>query len=185
MGIFFIFRNGKQFQLLKEFPVHLLARLEELTGHETEELIVVLMEYGPDFSGPDKDTFRADRAVGDPLEAHKSNFLHPVLYYYKKLPSGKIFNIGFEIKCILSSVLFYPFSFIHANIHTNIYRLNLPMLIIQNLGSFELVKLTMWLAKCLVDRSTNTCVRCSIHIISNTLCKYTHPPTLPQKRARV
>ncbi|XP_068233200.1 FAD-dependent oxidoreductase domain-containing protein 2-like [Palaemon carinicauda] len=79
--------NGKRFELLKEFPVHLLARLEELTGREAEEVIVVLMEYGPDFSGPDKDTFRADRATGDPLEAHRSNFLHPVFYYYKRLPT--------------------------------------------------------------------------------------------------
>ncbi|XP_045607554.2 FAD-dependent oxidoreductase domain-containing protein 2 isoform X2 [Procambarus clarkii] len=79
--------GGQNFEILKEFPVHLLARLEELTGREAGEVIVVLMEYGPDFSGPDKDTFRADRATGDPLEAHRSNFLHPVFYYYRKLPT--------------------------------------------------------------------------------------------------
>lgn len=34
-----------------------------------------------------KDTLREDRATGDPLEADKSNFLHPVLYYYRSPPS--------------------------------------------------------------------------------------------------
>ena len=47
------------------------------------------MEYGPDFSGPDKDTLRIDRATGDPLEAHRSNFLHPVFYFYKRPPTGR------------------------------------------------------------------------------------------------
>ncbi|XP_071548276.1 FAD-dependent oxidoreductase domain-containing protein 2-like isoform X2 [Panulirus ornatus] len=79
--------GGKSFELLQEFPVHLLARLEEVTGREAGEVVVALMEYGPDFSGPDKDTFRADRATGDPLDAHRSNFLHPVFYYYRKLPT--------------------------------------------------------------------------------------------------
>ncbi|KAK8726906.1 hypothetical protein OTU49_010120, partial [Cherax quadricarinatus] len=82
-----VFRDdGETFELLQEFPVRLLARLEEMTGREAEEVIVHLMDYGPDFSGPDKDTFREDRAVGDPMEAHRSNFLHPIFYYYKKLP---------------------------------------------------------------------------------------------------
>lgn len=30
------------------------------------------------------DPFREERATGDVKEAHLSNFLHPVLYYYKK-----------------------------------------------------------------------------------------------------
>lgn len=79
--------GGRRFELLQEFPVHLLAQLEELTGREVGELVVVLMEYGPDYSGPDKDTFRTDRAIGNPVEAHRSNFLHPVLYYFKRLPT--------------------------------------------------------------------------------------------------
>lgn len=29
---------------------------------------------------------RANRATGDPLAADTSNFLHPVLYYYDKIP---------------------------------------------------------------------------------------------------
>ncbi|KAK8401483.1 hypothetical protein O3P69_001008 [Scylla paramamosain] len=83
-----LLRDGKtRFELLEEFPVHLLAQLEDLTGREAGEVVVMLMEYGPDFSGPEKDTFRMDRSTGDPLEAHRSNFLHPVLYYYKRVPT--------------------------------------------------------------------------------------------------
>lgn len=81
-------RGGRRFEYLEDFPVHLLARLEAVTGRDAGPLVVVLMEYGPDFSGPDKDTFRVDRATGDPLEAHRSNFLHPVFYYFRRLPTG-------------------------------------------------------------------------------------------------
>lgn len=45
------------------------------------------MEYGKNASGPAKDVFREDRAVGTSRDAHTSNFLHPVLYYYEKLPT--------------------------------------------------------------------------------------------------
>ncbi|XP_069976996.1 FAD-dependent oxidoreductase domain-containing protein 2 [Penaeus vannamei] len=79
--------GGRRFEYLEDFPVHLLARLEAVTGRDAGPLVVVLMEYGPDFSGPDKDTFRVDRATGDPLEAHRSNFLHPVFYYFRRLPT--------------------------------------------------------------------------------------------------
>lgn len=91
--------GGKSFELLQEFPVHLLARLEEVTGREAGEVVVALMEYGPDFSGPDKDTFRVDRATGDPLDAHRSNFLHPVFYYYRKLPTGTSIMIAMFHSC--------------------------------------------------------------------------------------
>ncbi|KAK3862612.1 hypothetical protein Pcinc_031546, partial [Petrolisthes cinctipes] len=83
-----LFRDeGQSFEFLEEFPVQLLARVEEMTGRSAGEVMVLTMEYGPDFSGPDKDTFRTDRATGDPLEAHRSNFLHPVFYYYQRLPT--------------------------------------------------------------------------------------------------
>ncbi|KAB7503853.1 FAD-dependent oxidoreductase domain-containing protein 2 [Armadillidium nasatum] len=80
--------NNYEFTLIEEYPVSLLPRLEAFTGHEVKgkHLIVMVMEYGEEFSGPDKDTFRPDRATGDPLEAHRSNFLHPVLYFYEDLP---------------------------------------------------------------------------------------------------
>jgi hypothetical protein len=45
--------------------------------------MVIINEYGPGFSAPDVDTLGPDRAsTGGAMEAHKSNFLHPVLYYY-------------------------------------------------------------------------------------------------------
>ena len=91
--------------MLQEFPISLLARLPSFTGHNVlkeESLLVVFMAYGPNFSGPDKDTFRSDRATGDPLEAHKSNFLHPVFYFYKKLPTG-MDTTTFERKSLLGS----------------------------------------------------------------------------------
>lgn len=72
----------------------LVGRLGSITGHQPEgPVLVLLMEYGQDFSGPDKDPFRIDRAAGDVLEAHLSNFLHPVLYYYKTPPDGNQTNI--------------------------------------------------------------------------------------------
>ena len=47
-------------------------------------MIVVSLEYGPEFSGPGKDVFWV---TGEPSEAHTSNFLHPVFYYYEFSPS--------------------------------------------------------------------------------------------------
>lgn len=35
-----------------------------------------------------KDTFHSERATGEPSDAHNSNFLHPVLYFYKEPPTG-------------------------------------------------------------------------------------------------
>ena len=35
-----------------------------------------------------KDFLSEDRAIGDPSSADKSNFLHPVLYYYKEPIEG-------------------------------------------------------------------------------------------------
>ncbi len=60
------------------------------TGHEVGPVIVLVLQYGANFSGPGNDIFRADRATGEPAEAHLSNFLHPVFYYYKTLPTGNI-----------------------------------------------------------------------------------------------
>lgn len=57
-------------------------------------MLVVLLEYGKDFSGPGKDVFHGSRATGEPDEAHASNFLHPVLYYYEQLPTGKSDTVG-------------------------------------------------------------------------------------------
>ncbi|XP_067933948.1 FAD-dependent oxidoreductase domain-containing protein 2-like [Watersipora subatra] len=77
----------KRVILLEEFPVKLLGRLYEHSGHNHTRSIVMLFEYGKDFSGPGKDIFRTTRSTGEPYEAHTSNFLHPTFYYYKTSPT--------------------------------------------------------------------------------------------------
>ena len=49
-------------------------------------MIVLSLEYGKHFSGPGSDPFNSNRATGQASEAHESNFLHPVLYFYEQLP---------------------------------------------------------------------------------------------------
>jgi hypothetical protein len=102
-----IFANGSRFiinlstpcsdsfTLLEEFPVKLLPHFSDVTGHTGMRYFVIINEYGPGFSGPDVDTLGPDRAsTGGAMEAHKSNFLHPVIYYYEGfLPSGNSFEI--------------------------------------------------------------------------------------------
>ena len=82
-------RDGRWFDHHEEFPINLLHEFSERSGHQATRVLVAVLEYGPDFSGPGKDIFRYDRATGEPSQAHESNFLHPVLYYYERLPSGK------------------------------------------------------------------------------------------------
>jgi len=82
---------SETFEYLEEFPINLLHELPERTGHNVSEpgLIVVLLEYGANFSGPGKDVFRHGRSTGDAEYADLSNFLHPVFYYYQTLPTGR------------------------------------------------------------------------------------------------
>ena len=40
-----------------------------------------------------KDPFREDRATGDPADAHNSNFLHPVIYFYRHPVQGRGHNL--------------------------------------------------------------------------------------------
>ena len=79
-----------KFVYLEEYPTNLLHELPERTGHNVTDsgLIVIILEYGDDLFGPGKDVFRLDRAVGEARRAHRSNFLHPLFYYYEKLPTG-------------------------------------------------------------------------------------------------
>lgn len=84
---------------LQEFPINLLQDLPNHTGIEGGAVLVIAMEYGRNFSGPGKDTFRSDRAIGEPSEAHLSNFLHPVLYFYKSIPSGQFEDLSFSLSC--------------------------------------------------------------------------------------
>lgn len=81
---------------LQEVPVRLLPDLDKHTGHSLvkkyssgQRLIVMIFEYGKNFSGAGKDIFRPDRATGEPSEGHISNFLHPVFYYYEQPPTGE------------------------------------------------------------------------------------------------
>lgn len=70
--------------------MQMLAQLETITGRQARHgLFVINMEYGRNFSGPDKDVFFYDRSVGHTEDAWQSNFLHPVIYYYRHLPTGK------------------------------------------------------------------------------------------------
>ena len=84
-----LFRDGQTFDHYEDFPINLVHEFPEHSGRKTSRVLVVVMEYGQDFSGPGKDIFRYDRATGEPSEAHTSNFLHPVLYYYETLPTSK------------------------------------------------------------------------------------------------
>ncbi|XP_003783300.1 FAD-dependent oxidoreductase domain-containing protein 2 [Otolemur garnettii] len=80
--------NATAFEYLEELPLLTLPQLETLTGKKAENgLFVINMEYGKNFSGPDKDVFFYDRSVGHTEDAWQSNFLHPVIYYYRQLPT--------------------------------------------------------------------------------------------------
>lgn len=80
--------NATAFEYLEEFPMQMLAQLETITGRQARHgLFVINMEYGRNFSGPDKDVFFYDRSVGHTEDAWLSNFLHPVIYYYRHLPT--------------------------------------------------------------------------------------------------
>lgn len=86
---FNIFRKDYTFQHYQSLPLQKLAEASTITGRNfTSEVIVMVMQYGPNFSGPGKDVFMESRSTANPHQAHKSNFLHPVLYYYKELPTG-------------------------------------------------------------------------------------------------
>ncbi|XP_030304904.1 FAD-dependent oxidoreductase domain-containing protein 2 [Calypte anna] len=82
--------NATSFEYLEEYPVGVLSELEMQTGRKAPYgLFVVIMEYGRNFSGADKDVFYYNRAVGEAQHAWQSNFLHPVIYYYKRLPTER------------------------------------------------------------------------------------------------
>ncbi|GAB1599172.1 FAD-dependent oxidoreductase domain-containing protein 2-like isoform X1 [Argonauta hians] len=72
---------------VEEVPLKMLHKLPEITGIPCKEIIAIVFQYGANFSGPGNDVFREDRAKSDPLYASKSNFLHPVFYHYKNLPT--------------------------------------------------------------------------------------------------
>ncbi|CAI5786092.1 FAD-dependent oxidoreductase domain-containing protein 2 [Podarcis lilfordi] len=82
--------NATEFEYLEEYPVGVLQDLEWRTGKKVQNgLFVIVMEYGKNFSGADKDVFYYNRAVGEARHAWQSNFLHPVIYHYKRLPTER------------------------------------------------------------------------------------------------
>nr|XP_006006978.1 PREDICTED: FAD-dependent oxidoreductase domain-containing protein 2 [Latimeria chalumnae] len=82
--------NATEFEYLEEYPIGALPDLERITGRRQEDgLFVITLEYGKNFSGPEKDVFYPDRSVGYPEHAWQCNFLHPVIYYYKSLPTER------------------------------------------------------------------------------------------------
>lgn len=73
-------------EYLEEFPVQALPHFVALSGRHVSEygLLVVAMQYGLNHT----DTLGPGRAESEWTKAWKSNFLHPVIYYYKTLPTG-------------------------------------------------------------------------------------------------
>lgn len=73
-------------EYVEEFPVQAMPVFPSISGHEISSgVIVMLLQYGTrkiDFLGK-------DRAEKEWAKAWKSNFLHPVLYYYQTLPTSE------------------------------------------------------------------------------------------------
>ncbi|CAK6960351.1 FAD-dependent oxidoreductase domain-containing protein 2 [Scomber scombrus] len=80
-----ILLRGSHCEYVEEFPLQALPQFSSVSGHEVSKhgLIILVMQYGKkkiDYLG-------RGRAVTDWTKAWKSNFLHPVLYYYETLPT--------------------------------------------------------------------------------------------------
>lgn len=75
-------------EYIEEYPVKLIHKFSEVTGIDTrnKQVLVVLLQYGEGFHGPEEDVFRVDRAATDPEYADYSNFLHPVVHYFQEIP---------------------------------------------------------------------------------------------------
>ncbi|CAG5897420.1 unnamed protein product [Menidia menidia] len=80
-----ILLHGSHCQYVEEFLLQALPDFSSLSGHKVSKhgLIVLVMQYGKkkiDYLG-------RGRAETDWTKAWQSNFLHPVLYYYDRLPT--------------------------------------------------------------------------------------------------
>ncbi|CAF1342999.1 unnamed protein product [Rotaria sordida] len=82
VDVILIDRINYQCRYLEEYPVRLLPRLEEITGYKFDNLLILNMQYGMNYSGAGRDVFAFDRVSASVNTADRSNFLHPVLYYY-------------------------------------------------------------------------------------------------------
>ncbi|KAG7459495.1 hypothetical protein MATL_G00211320 [Megalops atlanticus] len=79
--------RGSHCEYLEEFPIQALPKFSTLSGHRVTEpgLLVLVMQYGQNHT----DTLGSGRAQSEWTRAWKSNFLHPVLYYYSSLPTER------------------------------------------------------------------------------------------------
>ncbi|XP_029014406.1 FAD-dependent oxidoreductase domain-containing protein 2 [Betta splendens] len=82
-----ILLRGSHCDYVEEFPIQALPQFSSLSGHEVSShgLLVLVMQYGKkkiDYLG-------RSRAETDWTKAWRSNFLHPVLYFYDRLPTDK------------------------------------------------------------------------------------------------
>ncbi|XP_059900380.1 FAD-dependent oxidoreductase domain-containing protein 2 [Gadus macrocephalus] len=79
--------KGSQCEYLEEFPVQALPQLPSLAGHPVPQggLLVLVMQYGLNRS----DSLGPGRSESEWTQAWRSNFLHPVLYYYDRLPTER------------------------------------------------------------------------------------------------
>nr|XP_040046461.1 FAD-dependent oxidoreductase domain-containing protein 2 [Gasterosteus aculeatus aculeatus]XP_040046462.1 FAD-dependent oxidoreductase domain-containing protein 2 [Gasterosteus aculeatus aculeatus] len=82
-----ILLRGSRCEYVEEFTLQALPRFSSLSGHEVSKhgLIVLVMQYGKN----KVDYLGRGRADTEWTTAWKSNFLHPVLYYYDKLPTDE------------------------------------------------------------------------------------------------
>ncbi|XP_077068023.1 FAD-dependent oxidoreductase domain-containing protein 2 [Siphateles boraxobius] len=82
-----ILLRGSYCEYLEEFPLQALPQLSALSGRPLSDhgLLVLVMQYGLNRT----DTLGPGRAESEWTKAWRSNFLHPVLYYYKTLPTEK------------------------------------------------------------------------------------------------
>uniref|UniRef100_A0A8C9TQG6 FAD-dependent oxidoreductase domain containing 2 n=1 Tax=Scleropages formosus TaxID=113540 RepID=A0A8C9TQG6_SCLFO len=77
--------RGSHFEYLEEFPLQALAQFSTLSGHRVTKsgMLVLVMQYGLNRT----DTLGSGRAESEWTWAWRSNFLHPVLYYYSTIPT--------------------------------------------------------------------------------------------------
>ncbi|XP_034395238.1 FAD-dependent oxidoreductase domain-containing protein 2 isoform X2 [Cyclopterus lumpus] len=80
-----ILLRGSHCEYVEEFTLQALPQFSSLSGHEVSHhgMIVLVLQYGK----KKLDYLGKGRANTDWTQAWKSNFLHPVLYYYDKLPT--------------------------------------------------------------------------------------------------
>ncbi|XP_048760429.2 uncharacterized protein LOC125669743 isoform X3 [Ostrea edulis] len=86
--IILVDENEMKYEYVEEYPTKLIHKFREVTGIDpaNRKVLVVLLQYGEGFHGPEEDVFREDRAANDPRFADHSNFLHPVIYYFEEIP---------------------------------------------------------------------------------------------------